>query len=198
MSSHSDPIGVPTTDENRFDLYVDESEAADVYVTDVYENGYGDCRAKLGGDTYEAKDIIKFDWETTHHEWEPNAEVWIVDEDSLDELADRLAAEGFTFDREVHDLGSPLFDLHRAAEEGQTITVEYEMKNGNGLSTYSGEIVVVDYHSGWENCPQIAFHRDDDGQYMYIQFNTKDQVCLYTGRSAHPFVGVVTTATLEG
>lgn len=188
-------IGTGTGEPNRYDFDT-SPETADVYVTDRWENRYGDERVALGGDTYEAKDVIKFEWDTTHHSWNGDAKQWEVDAAALDKLEARLAAAGFTFNADVHDPDSPLFDLHEAAEEGQQITVEYLQKNREGTSEFSGTITHVGYNSGWEDRPQISFERDD-GQGMYVQFDKQDRVALYTHMSHAPFVGHVQAVTVE-
>lgn len=171
---------------------------ADVYVTETFTNEYGDDRAYIDGDTYDAKEVIKFDWDTTHHDFNSRRKEWVVDADALDILGVKLEAAGFTFEQRPPEerRDGPLFDCHDAAEEGMDIVVEYHQKNGNGTNDKSGNIVNVGYNSGYEDKPMVAFRRDD-GQYMYVQHDKTDDVVLYTGKSHSPFVGEVETITLE-
>lgn len=177
----------------------EQDNSPDLWIEETFIDGYGTERAVLDGDTYEAKEIIKFDWNTTHHDFDGNRKAWIVDVESLPVLAEKLEDAGYEVAFEnpnEPDTDGPMFDLHDFAEEGDTIEVEYEMKNGNGTNTKSGKILDVTFNSGYEDKPQINFRRDD-GQFMYIQFDTSRSVSLYTGGSHAPFVGNAVSATVE-
>lgn len=179
----------------------DNSEPADIWVDDMFTNSYNDQRAYLDGETYETKEIIKFDWETTHHDFDGQSKRWVVDADSLPELRERLEAEGYVTDFEperpdTRRRQTGLFEAHSFIEEGDHVYVEYEQKNGNGSSQYDGEVVAVDYNSGYEDKPLVAFRRSCDDHYMYVQFDNSDKVCLYTGGSHAPYVGAVETITV--
>jgi hypothetical protein len=190
-----------------FEVQTDEDDDAasddpDIWVAESFENRYGDQRAVLKGDTYDAKEIIKFDWETTHHDWDGQREAWIVDENSLFVLRERLAENGFELDpRPPEDVGDDdhddaLFDAHEAAEPGDRIEVVYEQKNGEGTNTKAGEVQGTDFHSGKPDKPKITFYRDD-GHPMYIRHDKYGKIGLYTARSHSPFVGAVTEITIE-
>lgn len=176
---------------DQFD--VADSDPAEIWVDGTFENRYGDVRAYLDGKTYEAKDIIKFDWETTHHDFDGDSKRWVVDIGALDVLEEKLESAGFDCDFSTGDgrTESDLFDLHDYVEEGDDIVVQYEQKNGNGMSEYTGEVVAVDYNSGYGNKPKIAFRRHSDDHFMYVQFDKSPKACLYTGGSHSPYVGAV-------
>lgn len=188
-------------DRTVFQMNPDADPVADpdVYVTETFTNEYGDDRAYLDGDTYNAKEVIKFDWETTHHDFNDRRKEWVVDADALDILGVKLEQAGFTFEQRPPEerRDGPLFECHDEAEEGDDIVVEYHQKNGNGTNTKAGSIVDVGFNSGYEDKPMVAFRRDSDDHYMYVQYDKTDDVVLYTGRSHSPFVGEVETITLE-
>jgi len=68
----------------------------DIYTGEEFRDDYGTVRVELKGGTYDAKEIIKTDWETTHHAWDSQRNAWIVDKNSLNELADWLNDAGYT------------------------------------------------------------------------------------------------------
>lgn len=175
------------------------ADSPDIWVDEIFVNEYGDERAFLDGDTYDAKDTIKFDWETTHHKFHQPSSRWMVDADSLDALEEKLTAAGFTLDRtqsDGPDTDGPLFKLADIAAEGDRIAVEYWQKNGEGTNTKEGEVSSVTTNSGYEDKPQVNFYRDDE-QGMYVQFDKFGKVSLYTAHSQAPFVGKVKAVTVE-
>ncbi|OYR56654.1 hypothetical protein [Halorubrum halodurans] len=93
-SVDTDALGTVTIDELAPGIAAAES-GADLYITDQWTNEYGTDRVAIDGDTHPAKDIIKFDWDTTHHEFDPETNQWIVDAAAVDELHDRLEAAGY-------------------------------------------------------------------------------------------------------
>lgn len=175
----------------EFEFSPENTDEADVFVTETWVNSYDDVRAALGGDTYDAKEVIKFDWETTHHSFNGSRKEWIVDADSLDELGNRLNDAGFTFDADVSEpeVDSTLIDLTAAVSADDRIEVEYEQKNGNGHNTKVGEVA-------YEDEDRVVFRRDD-GQRMYIMTGDDGNVSLFTSMSHAPFVGNVTSVTVE-
>lgn len=195
MSTTAQPDDARRTE---FQMTADTESSPDIWVSETYTNEYGDERAVLRGDTYDAKDIIKFDWDTTHHDYDGDRKVWIVDADALDILDVKLAAEGFDLDPGYTDEPdySPLVDAQAAASAEDRIEVEYRQKNGNGTNTKTGAVtqsLEADDHSG----PCIQLQRDD-GQYMYIKCDDDGDVALYTSGSHAPFVGWVETVRLGG
>jgi hypothetical protein len=179
-----------------FDGSTDE-ERPDIYVAEVFENSYGDLRVKLDGDTYEAKDIIKFDWETTHHDFDGSDNTWVVDASAMDELGERLEEGGFSFDDGL-DSGrydDPLEELFEYAEEGDDIIVKYEQKNGNGTSEKSGRVVGTKRMK--RDAPRIAFRRHGDNHYMYLEPDEYGNSSLFTGGSHSPYVGAPTEVIIE-
>jgi len=175
----------------EFEFSPENTDEADVFVTETWVNSYDDVRVALGGDTYDAKEVIKFDWETTHHSFDGDRKEWIVDADSLDELGNRLNDAGFTFDADVSEpeVDSTLIDLAAAVSADDRIEVEYEQKNGNGHNTKVGEVA-------YEDEDRVVFRRDD-GQRMYIMTGDDGNVSLFTSMSHAPFVGNVTSVTVE-
>lgn len=183
----------------EFEFDQTESEPADIWLDETYVNSYGDARAYIDGATYDAKDIIKFDWETTHHDFDESSKRWVVDTDALDELRRRLEDAGFTVDFSSHtrEFDGPLFALHDYVEEGDDITVEYQQKNGEGVSEKAGEVIDVTYDAGYEEEPKVVFRRHDDNHFMYVQFDDYGQAGLYTGGSHAPFVGAIEAVTVH-
>lgn len=156
-------------------------EGPDIFVADRFVNKYNDERVCLDGSTYDAKEIIKFDWETTHHKFSKARGQWIVDADSLDELVPKLESAGFEFGETSTDRNHPFFEAVENGAVGQRIRVVYEKKRGTGGSEFEGRITDLR--------DQISFVRDD-GQHMGVRMDN-DQVGLYTAMSAFPFVGTV-------
>lgn len=187
----------PTPTE--FEFSEDDQEEPDVYVTETFVNSYGDERAVLDGDTYNAKDIIKFDWETTHHDW--NGENWVVDADALDILGVKLSKAGFTF-RQVPEQEAPqdqtLVALAREAEKGDHIAVTYAKKNGNGENTYEGTVLQAEAGDGGRSDQYggtgVCFE-DSDGKTKWVKHGEFGDAALFSG-GYHPFMGNVTTVVL--
>lgn len=183
-----------------FEFDQTEDEEPDIYADEFFTNRYGDRRACLDGDTYEAKDIIKFDWEVTHHDFDDRTNRWVVDVDALDELEERLTDAGFTvdFDPTSEQGGDdPLFDLHEYVQEDDEISVVYTQKNGEGENTKEGRVVGVSFNSGKDHLPEISFRRLDDDHYMYVRFDDYGKVALYTAGSHAPFVGAVERVVVD-
>lgn len=181
----------------QFDFTAEQTaDDADVYVHETYTNRYGDERAVLDGKTYDAKEIIKFDWETTHHKFDGDRKMWEVDASALDELSDRLADGGFTFSMDVPGArtSGPLFDLAAAADVDDHVTITYEKKNGNGTDEQSGMLYDVEES---ETSPRLVFRRDDDSHRMYVQHDRNGDAALYTSMSAYPYVGGVVAVELD-
>lgn len=202
----------PTDDANRlpttFDFdAADEFEPADIWIDHTYVNGYGDERAALEGSTYDAKDVIKFNWNVTHHKW--TGDHWEVDADALDILAEKLEDEGYTTDfDDGHETqrDETLGQLIEAAHEGDRIEVVYQKKTGSGTSDYAGEVDEADYERQTDergyttsepdyDAPRLRFTRDD-GQRMYLKFDKHDKPALFTSGSHAPFVGELEAVTL--
>ena len=161
---------------------------ADVYVKETFENKFGDERAILGGDTYEAKDIIKFDWDTTHHDFDGSTNDWIVDADALGTLARKLGKGGFSFSRDAPDADAgPLAGLAAAVSEGDHLTVTYHKKTDGETSEYAGTVYDARVR---DDRVFVGFERDADGHRMYLT-DDGDEPALYTSGSHHPFVGAL-------
>lgn len=182
-----------------FEADATETEKPDVYVTDRFTDGYNTERAALGGDTFAAKDIIKFDWEQTHHKFDGNTKQWLVDAAALDALDEKLAEAGFTFGDEADpEFGNRMAELLDTVSEGDHITVEYEKKNGNGADTHTGHVFGIRGTTDTADLePMVAFSRDSDNHTMYLRHDSKGVVALYTSGSAYPFIGRVTAVELR-
>lgn len=173
--------------QHRFEF--EELEQADIYVTERFVNAYNDERAVLDGETYEAKEIIKFDWNTTHHDFDGNRKAWIVDADALDELEERLNDAGYSTDFEPREFSSESASLSEAidvAELNAHVEVRYAKKTGGGTSSFEGR--VCDAHLYDE---KIQFRRYDDSHLMWVTFDEYGNVSLFTSGSHAPFVGNV-------
>lgn len=182
-----------------FDGSDDETAgAADVFVSEKFTDSYGTLRAALDGKTFDAKDVIKFDWHTTHHKFDGDSKEWIVDAAALDTLEEKLAEAGFTFSADAPDAKTdgPLFELHGLAAVGDHIEIEYEKKNKNGSAFAVGEITNVSTHP-YDDTPQVSFRRDDDAHLMYVRYDSSGKVALYTSGSAYPYVGRVLSVELH-
>lgn len=190
--------------EFEFEGDSDDEEQADIYVTETFENSYGDQRAVLDGDTYEAKEIIKFDWETTHHSFDDQRKAWVVDEDALVELTRRLTEEGYSVDfrkpenQDDPDLLDVMDALTEVVQDGDHIEVTYEMKNGNGLNTYEGEVVsskrvYTGKNTGYDMETGKAWgvvFEDTDGKVKRVKGDDNGVPSLFSG-GYHPFMGTV-------
>lgn len=175
-----------------------EFATADIWVDEQFTNSYGDERAVLAGDTYEYKETIKFDWETTHHTFDDGRKAWIVDVDALSELEERLEEAGATVDLDAVEPGdvAPDEDLAALADtaaEGDHVRVTYRKKTGNGTGEYAG---VVDRVYTDRDRPRVAFHRDDDGHRMWLKPDQHGNAALFTANSHAPFVGALEAVTL--
>lgn len=185
------------TERYTFDFESDDApETPDVFVTETFTDSYGTERAVLDGDTYNAKDVIKFDWETTHHKFDGDRKEWIVDADALDTLAEKLEDSGFTFGEARGEMDGPLFDLHTQAEMNDHLEIEYEKKNGTGTGTYAGTVLSTSENPVQDGMPQVTLVREDDNHMMYVRHDSGGRVSLYTSGSAYPYVGRVTTVEL--
>jgi hypothetical protein len=184
------------TETFEFEADTTDGNTPDLWIEETFINQWDDERAVLGGDTYDAKEIIKFDWETTHHDFDGNRNEWIVDADALPELGQKLEDNGYEVAFEAPDEGDEpeaLTDLTAFAEEGDRIEVEYQQKNGNGTNTKEGEIDTV---YGGDDDTTVGFVRDD-GQRMYVKTDEFGEVALFTAGSHAPFVGNTVEVTVE-
>ena len=172
----------------------DTDSTPDLWIEETFINQWDDERAVLGGDTYDAKDVIKFDWETTHHEFNGDRKKWIVDADALAELGQKLEEAGYevAFEppKEEED-GEALTDLLGTAEVEDSVEVVYEQKNGEGENEKAGNVVDV-----WEDEGVLRFVRED-AQAMYVKADEFGEVGLFTAGSHAPFVGNVVEVTIE-
>jgi len=192
MTTQLPPEFKTTTFE--FDAASNDADTPDLWVEETFINAYDDERAVLAGDTYEAKEVIKFDWETTHHEFDGNRNEWIVDADALPELGQKLEDNGYTvgFEGPEKDDGpEALSDLCDHVEEGDEVEVEYAQKNGNGTNSKTGRA-----DGTWEEQDALTFTRDD-GQRMYVKTDEFGDTALFTAGSHAPFVGSVVEVTVE-
>lgn len=190
--------------ETTFDFDAADDEQPDVYVTETFVNEYNDERAVLDGETYDAKDVIKFDWDVTHHSFDDDKKAWIVDADALDELEAKLADEGFTFDdgADVDEGDETLEALCDALQEDDEITVRYEMKNGNGENSYSGTVTVAEvgepanpddpYDQG--STTGVVFE-DGDGKTKKLRTDDTGTPSLFSS-GYHPFMGTLNSVTV--
>lgn len=180
------------TTEVQFEFENSDDEAADLWVDDVFVNSYNDQRAYLEGQTYEAKDVIKFDWDTTHHSFDDETKRWVVDVDALDALAEKLEDAGFVTDfdpgRGVHDTDDGFDDLLAMAETGDRVTVTYQKKNGNGTKTREGVVK----RTGETNLRFL----DTDERSKFLSREDNGMPAIYSN-GQYPFMGVVETVTLE-
>lgn len=192
MTTQLPPEFKTTTFE--FDAASNDGDTPDLWVEETFINAYDDERAVLAGDTYEAKEVIKFDWETTHHDFDGQRKAWIVDADALPELGQKLEDDGYTvgFEGPEEDDGpEALSDLCDHVEEGDEVEVEYAQKNGNGTNSKTGRA-----DGTWEEQDALTFTRDD-GQRMYVKTDEFGDTGLFTAGSHAPFVGSVVEVTVE-
>jgi hypothetical protein len=175
----------PQFEEFEFSPGADTS--SDISVKETWTDAFGTERAVLTGDTYEAKEVIKFDWEVTHHSFDGNRKEWIVDADSLDALGRQFEKAGYSFDAEGGEPGvdSTLTDLTTSVSTGDRIEVEYEQKNGNGHNTKLGNVA-------YKEDRYVGFRRDDE-KVMYVKTGDDGNVGLFSPMSHAPFVGTVTS-----
>lgn len=170
--------------------YTGDMNAPDVFVSETYTDRWGTERAVLGGNTYDAKESIKFDWETTHHKPGENSKgefAWIVDVDSLDALAEQLDEDGFTFG-DPDDGPSPTAELCEAAEPGDRVAVSYAKKNGTGDAEKTGTVLgTVD---DW-----LSFANDESGSTLRVKPDDSGQVGLFSS-GYYPFMGAVNTVEI--
>lgn len=192
----------PEYETHEFDLSSPETETVhnDIYVDETYVNAYNDQRAYLKGDTYEAKEIIKFDWNVTHHSFDGDSKRWEVDASGLAPLEEQLLDAGYDVDfagdleRLAETDGTPegpLDELCAFVEDGDQISVEYHKKTGTGTSTFEGTVVNSEYDSD-----TVRFRRDDN-QSMYIRTDKRDTPSLFTSGSHAPYVGAIETVEVR-
>lgn len=163
----------------------EDGDAGTITVVDVFENSYGDLRAKLDGDTYHARDAIKFDWTQTHHDFDGTDNTWAVDVAAIPALADELHSDGFTLVRaEDQDDGFDAADFASQVRTGDRVVVTYAKKTGTGAAEKTG--TVTDVMPG-----RVAFRRDEDEHLMFVRDDS-----LYTAGSHYPFVGTVEDAVV--
>ena len=162
-------------------------DSPDLWVEETFIDQWDTERAVLAGDTYEAKDVIKFDWDKTHHDFDGDRKAWIVDADALAELGQKLEGDGYevAFESPEEEMSETLSDLTEHVESGDTIEVEYAQKNGNGTNRKSGETKNVHIKDN-----TVQFIRDD-GQWMYVKPDEFGDTALFTSGSHAPFVGNV-------
>lgn len=192
MTTQLPPEFKTTTFE--FDAANNDADTPDLWVEETFINAYDDERAVLAGDTYDAKEIIKFDWEQTHHDFDGDRKAWIVDADALPELGQKLEDNGYTvgFEGPEEDGGpEALSDLCDHVEKGDEVEVEYAQKNGNGTNSKSGRA-----DGTWDEQDALTFTRDD-GQRMYVKTDEFGDTGLFTAGSHAPFVGSVVEVTVE-
>lgn len=164
-----------------------------IWSTEMFVNDYGTTRVRLDGATYEAKDIIKFDWEQTHHKFDSQTNEWIIDADALKQLTKRLERSGFSLlQDEPKTVDSLCDDLRETANLGDEISVTYRKKNNNGTNSYTGTVKEI-YSSG---ARLLQFNRGDD-QMMYIQNDQPNEPGLFTVMSYSPFVGTISSVRIR-
>jgi hypothetical protein len=171
---------------------IEASETPTVYVADAFTNRYGDAKARLEGDTYEAKEAIKsLDWEETHRTWDDELGAWTIDHDALDDLADALEEHGMT----LGGVGGRLVDEAKGlrtsdermwAEHGIQVVVEYDSSQGQGTKRKEGVLSSMDPAEGW-----IQFKRDDGG------VNRVNGDAILAPTSDYPFMGKIERVTLR-
>lgn len=179
----------------------EEVEQPDIRVAETFVNSYGDKRAVLKGDTYNAKETIKFDWDTTHHDFDESRSAWVVDADSLDILATKLQSDGYTValtdeDEAIED-GFP--EMCGNLNDGAAIAVTYQMKNGNGTKTIRGVVKnAKKLHDGRDTGVILQTEQDgrsskvvfvdEDGKTKWLKRGKYDQPALFCD-SQYPFMG---------
>jgi len=171
---------------------IEASETPTVYVADAFTNRYGDAKAKLEGDTYEAKEAIKsLDWEATHRTWDDELGAWTIDHDALDDLAKALEEHGMS----LGGIGGQIVDAAKRlregdarmwAEHGIRVAVEYDSSQGEGTKHKEGVLSSLDPAEGW-----IQFKRDDGG------VNRVNGDAILAPRSDYPFMGKIERVVLH-
>ena len=171
---------------------IEASETPTVYVADAFTNRFGDAKARLEGDTYDAKEAIKsLDWEETHRTWDDELGAWTIDYNALDDLAKAL----YEHDMSLGGIGSQLVNTAKRlrdsdermwAEHGIQVTVEYDSSQGEGTKRKKGVLSSMDPAEGW-----IQFKRDDGG------VNRVNGDAILAPTSDYPFMGKIERVVLR-
>lgn len=198
------------TETNAFEFVFEDSndddESPDVYVTETFTDRWGTERAVLDGETYEAKEIIKFDWETTHHKFDGSRKAWLVDADSLDELAEKLAEGDYSFadlsEGAAGDGEADVFDeLLESAAEGDRIEVTYAKKNGNGSAVREGKVfdshlaTEADRRDPYAPDSRLMF-RDSEGKTKRLARDDRGRPSIYSS-GYYPYMGSLESVRVE-
>lgn len=169
--------------------------------------GEEDGQYLLDGDTYDAKPHIKARIQYGEYDFDGDRKLWLVDVDVFETVHESLNNAGFLVE-DARDEPEPEPEVDPAERmrsyvgataEGDRITVEYEMKNGNGTNTKEGEVrkTTLPEEEEFADVPALRFQRDD-GQRMYVRPDDYGKLALYTAMSHAPFVGDVTEVRVDG
>lgn len=116
-------------------------------------------------------------------------ETWVVDDRAVDELRQRATAEGYEWEdaRTPSDAGEDALDrLTAFAEQGDSVEVRYEKKNGSGIGSKAGEVEAVS--TGEDGHTQgMVIRRDDDGVTKVRRDDDGEPGVFSTSR--YPFMG---------
>jgi len=202
----------------------DEDETELVFrVVDSYENDYDDKKAAVetpapwdvpDGAT-PPNDLVKsLEWVDHHYTFDKDRRAWTLDISGLKPLAEKAEDAGYEWkgvaDRrhrlenggdEGDEGDDELEALCGAASEGDTVRVQYEKKNGNGLNTYEGEVEsaqVAGERTGRGVRAQttgIVFW-DSDGKTKRVKADDNGTPALFSS-GYYPFMGELVEVELE-
>lgn len=202
-------------DERRM---LDDQQTADLKGIKLIEQTLGtvhvlareDGVLVLGGDTYDAKGVIKGAVDYADRSFEDSFagydKVWTVSEDVVDDLHTALNNTGYLLvgpsDEPEEEPDDPMDDVPVAdvlddfvgmVDEGDRIRVTYEQKNGNGLNEKEGVVTRKDLpDEEYVDATQLVFRRDDDQtMYVDVDYEYGSRLRLRTSMSHAPFVGDV-------
>ncbi|AGM11202.1 hypothetical protein M197_gp37 [Haloarcula hispanica tailed virus 2] len=196
-------------------------------VTDSYTNRYGDQKAAVETpapwDTPDgmtaANDVVKTlpwgeddtaeddDREGAHYTFDRDREAWTLDAEYLRDLAELAQDAGYDWEgvarseaEDETEAQAALRELAGAAEEGDTISVTYAKKNGNGLKTYKGEVELAqvgnDAQDPWERRSTGVVFTDTNGKTKRVKPDDDGTPALFSS-GYHPFMGVLVSVELE-
>lgn len=202
-----------TRNAQTYDFTDAQDDEADVFVEDIFVDRWDTSRAILGGDTYDAKEAIKFDWNTTHHKFDGDLKAWVVDadDDALDALEASLADAGFSFHAEhrvPEDPDDDFSDLILTAREGDQIEVVYQKKNGNGEAVKAGAVMsdprgsrpdgYLDTIEEPADLVRLTKHTvafETDQGYYRVHKDDSGRVSIYSS-GYYPYMGAVESVTV--
>lgn len=213
----------PRTGAKTFVWNISDDDELAFRVVAEWENTYDDTRVTVESpapwdtpdDMTPANEVIKsMEWEDHHYTFDDDnraappeaSDAWTLDESGVDELRDLAEDAGYEWvdaRDEENDADPMLADLLDFVRDGDRVEVTYAKKNGNGLSTYSGEVTyftrvhttkTTGYDMSTGDTWGLVFE-DDNGKVKRVK-EDDDGVASLFSNGHYPFMGNVVTVTV--